>query len=88
MIIYMIASVIAVFVAPLSPAMLAIGKPKTFLWSLIVSTLIYFLLLPTLISKYTLSGASIAYVIFYIVYSAVMLQRLSAYIRLKTNGER
>lgn len=71
--IYIIAVVIAVAILPLSPAVFSIGKHSSYLVSLIIATLGYFAALPTLLSKFEINGASLAYILFYAIYSAFIL---------------
>jgi O-antigen/teichoic acid export membrane protein len=82
-VLYTIAIVIAVATFPLSPAVLALGKYTFLLNSLIVATLGYFLSLFFLLPKLDLIGASLAYIIYYIIWSLFMIGLLAPILRSK-----
>lgn len=73
---YFFALVIAIASFPLTPFMLAIGKPHVSLWVYTVSTIVYFFSIRPLIDLAGLPGAGIAYVLFYLVWSAFTLSSL------------
>ena len=77
MIIYAIAMVIAVAVSPLSPAIFATGKHKIFLYAISIATAVYFCCLPSFLITFKITGAAYAYIIFYIVYSTIMMYFLN-----------
>lgn len=62
---YAAAVVLAVASFPLSPMIIARGKPQILMWILVGSTAAYFMTLPLLIAAYEIDGAGIAYVCFY-----------------------
>lgn len=81
MIWYVSALVIAVAGFPLTPIMLALGKPNVALWNYIISTLFYFWILLSLLDKFGIVGAGIAYVSFYIVWTSVTLFYVVKFLR-------
>jgi O-antigen/teichoic acid export membrane protein len=70
---YMFAAVIAAAAFPLQPAMLSMGRPYTTFWVHIISTLIYFAALIPMLGNIGLIGAGVAYVIYYLAWSLLML---------------
>lgn len=72
MVAYMLGTVIAVAGFALSPAMLAMGRPRPGLVATFVSTIVYFPLLFWLIHIQGLIGAGLAYVAHYVVWTAIM----------------
>jgi O-antigen/teichoic acid export membrane protein len=80
-IIYMLGSVIALLTFSFTPALLAIGLPvKSFLANL-VATVFYFLALIPLLLALGVSGAALAYVVYYLVWTAVMFYLLLPYLK-------
>lgn len=71
---YMLAIVISVISFPLQPAMLAIGYPQYSFWVHLFSTVIYFLALIPLIQNLDIVGAGISYLLYYFIWSLVMLK--------------
>lgn len=70
---YMLAVAVEVAAFPLQPAMLAMGHPrKTFIVH-VVTTVLYFGVLGGLLYVYELPGAGIAYLVYYIVWTILMV---------------
>jgi len=69
---YMLAVVVAVLATPLQPAMLAMGRAKMSFWIHLMTTGLYFPLLVALVSQFGLVGAGIAYLVYYLLWSASM----------------
>ncbi len=78
-VIYMLALVIALCTFSFSPWMLAMGFPKKSFAALLVSTGIYYVILLIFLSYLGIVGASISYVIFYLVWTGIMLFYLRPY---------
>jgi O-antigen/teichoic acid export membrane protein len=72
MLTYMAAIVLAVAGFALSPAMLAMGRPKPGFVATLVSTIAYFATLYAFLSAWQLVGAGLAYVLYYVVWTAIM----------------
>lgn len=70
---YMLAAVIAAVAFPLQPAMLSMGRPHMTFWVHIASTAIYFAVLFPMLKGFGLVGAGMAYVVYYAVWSLLML---------------
>lgn len=70
---YMLAIVVAAAAFPLQPAMLSMGRPHTTFWVHIISTIVYFTVLLILLPSIGLTGAGVAYLIYYILWSLAML---------------
>lgn len=70
---YMIGIIIAIFGFPLQPAMLAMGKPKLSLITLLISTILYLLFLSILIYPYGLIGVGLSIIFFYSIWSIIMM---------------
>jgi O-antigen/teichoic acid export membrane protein len=68
---YLVAVVISVIGFPLTPMMLTFGKPHIALWIYLISTIIYFMVLYSLVNLHGLVGAGMAYVAFYIVWTVI-----------------
>lgn len=73
---YGLAVLIAVASFPVSPLIMATGSPNVLLLTLLVSTTIYFSVLPWLIAAHGQSGAGIAYVVFYLSWVALSITYL------------
>ncbi|MFH1996314.1 MAG: hypothetical protein ABIJ27_04865 [Candidatus Omnitrophota bacterium] len=67
---------IAVGVFPLTPAVFALRKYNDLLKALIIGTALYCISLPRLLSDYSITGASAAYVIFYAAWTVSMIMTL------------
>ncbi len=74
--IYLAAVAISVVTFAYHPSMLAMGKAKEAFRILIIATLVYFIVLPPLISSAGLSGAAWAYLIFYGAWLLLMQSRI------------
>ncbi|MCK9306501.1 MAG: oligosaccharide flippase family protein [Methanoculleus sp.] len=72
-VIYMVAMVVAIFGFPLSPAMASIGVPKLTLWVHLLSTAAYFPLLVVCTRALGLTGAAVAFVAYYLIWSVLMI---------------
>ncbi|MDY6994898.1 MAG: hypothetical protein SVR94_20110, partial [Pseudomonadota bacterium] len=70
---YLLAIVIEIFAFPLQPAMLAMGYPKKSFYIHIITTVIYFVALFPLLLFVGLPGAGIAYLIYYVTWTLVMV---------------
>jgi O-antigen/teichoic acid export membrane protein len=75
-VVYMFALVIAVFTFSFHPSMLAMGLPGKSLRSLLLATAVYFMFLLPLVNILSILGAAISYVLFYVVWSGMMLRYL------------
>lgn len=71
---YMLAIVIAIAGFPLQPAMLSMGHPKLSLYIQIISTVIYLAILVFALLLIGIVGAAIAYVIYNIVWTTLMIR--------------
>jgi O-antigen/teichoic acid export membrane protein len=78
LVLYMLATTIAVFGFPLHPAFLAIGRPRLSFSVLAISTCLYFIVLIPLIEGFGIDGAGLAYIVFYGVW-AFCLGTLAAF---------
>lgn len=79
-VIYMLALVIALCTFSFTPAMLAIGLPANSLKALVLATALYFGALIVFVNTIGIVGASLSYIVFYIIWSAMMLYYLRPYI--------
>jgi O-antigen/teichoic acid export membrane protein len=70
---YMLAMIIAIAGFPLQPAMLAMGKPKLSFYVSLITTVLYFIALIPLLNAYSAVGAGIAYVIYYLIWTVLMI---------------
>jgi O-antigen/teichoic acid export membrane protein len=70
---YMLGVVVAIWGFTLQPAMLAMGKPQISFWIHLCSTIVYFILLVSLVTCYGIVGAALAYLFYYFVWSSSML---------------
>jgi len=77
---YMLALVIAMITFSFQPTMLALGLPKTSLKILVISTLIYFIFLILLVKSLGIIGASLSYIVFYLIWSILMFKYLRRYL--------
>ena len=69
---YLMAIVIEIFAFPLQPAMLAMGYPQKSFYIHVITTIMYFLALFPLLHYVGLSGAGIAYLIYYMGWTLIM----------------
>jgi O-antigen/teichoic acid export membrane protein len=74
------AVVIAVTGFPLQPIMLAINKPQTTLWVHVTATVIYFSILIPLLIHLGLDGAGMAYLAYYVAWTAMMTSLLYTFL--------
>jgi O-antigen/teichoic acid export membrane protein len=72
MVVYMFAVAIAVGGFVLTPAMLAMGRPRPGFVATLASTIVYFGTVYAFISAWGLVGAGLAYVLYYVVWTAIM----------------
>lgn len=70
---YLLAIVVEIFAFPLQPAMLAMGYPKNSFYIHIITTIIYFAALFPLLILIGISGAGIAYLIYYVTWTLIMV---------------
>ena len=68
----MAAVCISIATFPITPGLLAIGKPKTAFNILVISTLLYLPILIILLNIFGVIGGGIAYVFFYLTWSSIM----------------
>jgi O-antigen/teichoic acid export membrane protein len=74
---YMLALVIAMITFSLQPSMLALGLPKESFKIQIAATAVYLVILIPLVGWWLgIMGAAIGYIIYYLIWSALMLKRL------------
>lgn len=78
---YILGVVVAVGGVPLTPSMLAMGRPRTHFMIHIASAILFFIILASLLYSYSLVGAGIAYLIYYFVLDFAMASAI--YILLK-----
>lgn len=81
-VIYLLALIIALCAFALQPAMLAIGLPRNSFKAQVTATILYLLLLVPSISYLGIMGAAWAYVLYYVVWSCVMMWFLTPYLRI------
>lgn len=73
LVLYMAAILIAIVGFPLTPAMLSMEKPHILLYFDVCSTIIYFCSLIYLMRLFSIEGAGIAYIVYYIIWSTLMI---------------
>lgn len=69
---YAVGAVISAIVFPITPALLALGRPRLPLYVIIGSSLIYLILLPAFLKEWGLLGGGIAYLAFLLIWTLVM----------------
>ncbi|MDI6448176.1 lipopolysaccharide biosynthesis protein [Anaerobaca lacustris] len=74
--IYLLALVIALCAFALHPAMLAVGMPRKSFKAQVAATILYLVLLFPAVRTLDISGASLAYVVYYVLWSVLMLYYL------------
>lgn len=72
-VVYMLALVIALCTFPIHPALLAMGQPKTAFKVLVVATCAYFVALIISLQVLGIVGAAVSYLVFYLLWAAIML---------------
>lgn len=87
MVVYMLAYVVWLFFYPLSGAVLAFGKPTASLVILLISSAFYYPLLVALTKSNGLLGASMACVIFYVAWAAMMFFVVAKEYTLRASAE-
>ncbi len=75
-VIYLLGSVIALFGFSLQPAMLAIGLPRNSFKAQIIATTIYLIILFPSVRYFGITGASLAYVVYYVSWPLLMMYYL------------
>ncbi len=70
--IYLAAMVIAVAGLPFQPAMLAIGQPALSFKINLAATIIYLSVLSVLTAKFSINGAAVSYVVYYLIWVSAM----------------
>jgi O-antigen/teichoic acid export membrane protein len=73
LILYMFAINLSIFTFPLTPGMLAMGYPRYSFYAILGSTLFYFAILYPCLLQFGVKGVGIGYIVFYIVWSFIML---------------
>lgn len=84
-VVYLLALMIALCAFPLQPAILAVGVPRSSLKAHVLATSFYLFLLGFCAHFFSVLGAAFAYVVYYLVWSLIMLKFLSSVITLKTS---
>jgi O-antigen/teichoic acid export membrane protein len=75
-VIYLLALVIALCAFALQPAMLAVGMPRHSFKAQVAATVLYFGLLFPAVRAFAIAGASLAYVVYYVLWTILMLRFL------------
>jgi O-antigen/teichoic acid export membrane protein len=83
-VVYLLALMIALCAFPLQPAILAVGMPRSSLKAHVLATSLYLFLLGFCVHYFSVLGAALAYVVYYLVWSLLMLKFLSSIITLKS----
>jgi O-antigen/teichoic acid export membrane protein len=77
-VLFLVASIIAISTLAFTPANLAMGKPKNSLVALTIATVLYFSVLPLFVWQWNAVGAAIAQMGYYLVWAAILLNRMIA----------
>ncbi len=75
-VIFMLASLVALISLPLQPAMLAVGQPEASFTVNLVAASVYLVVLIPFTRAWAINGAAAAYVVYYIIWAALMRGRL------------
>lgn len=75
-VVFMLASLTALVSLPLQPAMLAAGRPEASFYINLAATIAYLLLLVPLMKLWSINGAAVAYVVYYIIWAVLMQNKL------------